>query len=82
MVSKHGITPPNAYLYLPAAKMPTKKRAKRSTEDGAAGMRSMPVDGSCAYHLASIAIYATSHPEKTDLDRWHSDADSARPGRQ
>ena len=78
MVSKHGITPPNAYLYLPAAKMPTKKRAKRSTEDGAGGMRSMPVDGSCAYHLASIAIYATSHPEKTDLDRWHSDADSAR----
>ena len=78
MVSKHGITAPSSYLYVPAPKKPKKKRAKRSTEDGAAGMRSMPLDDSCAYHLASIAIYATSHPDQTDLYLWPSDADSAR----
>ena len=78
MVSKHGITPPNSYLYLPAAKMPKQKRAKRSTEEGAAGMISMPMDDSCAYHLASMAIYATSNPNKVDVDLWPSDADGAR----
>jgi hypothetical protein len=78
MAVEHGIKPPSAYLYPPKPKKPKNKRVKRSTEEGAAGMRSMPADNSCAYHLASMAIYATLHPHETDLDQWPSDAASAR----
>ena len=78
MMVEHGIKPPSSYLYLPMAKKPKKKRVKRSSEEGAAGMRSMPADNSCAYHLASMAIYATLHPDVTDLDQWPSDVASAR----
>ncbi len=58
-MATHGIKSPSSYLYLPVAKKPNNKRVKRSSEEGAAGMRRMPADNSCAYHLTSMAIYAT-----------------------
>ena len=41
-------------------------------------MKSMPLDGSCAYHLASMAIYGTTHPDVPDIDAWPSDLAGAR----
>ena len=82
MADKHGVQKPSQFLYPPAAKKPTKKPkkkpAKTSAEEGTAGMRSMPADGSCAYHLAAMAIYGTSHLDVPDIDDWPSEAAVAR----
>ena len=82
MANKHGVQKPSEYLYPPAAKKPTKKPrkkpAKTSAEEGTAGMRSMPLDGSCAYHLAAMASYGTLHLEVPDIDDWPSEAAVAR----
>ena len=78
MASEHGVTAPNPLLYPPAPKKPKKKRSKGSPKEGAAGMKSMPSDGSCAYHLASMAMYATAHPDKPDIEHWPTEAGSAR----
>ena len=72
MAVEHGIKPPSAYLYPPKPKKPKNKRVKRSTEEGAAGMRSMPTDNSCAYHLAGMALYASRHLDHPDIDQWTS----------
>jgi hypothetical protein len=38
---------------------------------------SMPADGSCAYHLAGMALYASRHPDHPDIDQWTSDVAGA-----
>ena len=78
MAVEHGVTAPSPLLYPPAPKKPKKKPSKGSPKEGAAGMRSMPSDGSCAYHLASMAMYATAHLDKPDIDHWPADGESAR----
>ena len=78
MVSKHGVTVPSSLLYPPAPKKSKKKPSKGSPKEGAASMRSMPSDGSCAYHLASMAMYATAHLDEPDIDHWPTDGESAR----
>ena len=74
MAAEHDIKKPHDYLYPPAAKKPK----KTSAEEGTAGMKSMPGDGSCAYHLASMAIYGTSHLDALDIDDWPAEVELGR----
>jgi hypothetical protein len=84
MVDEHGVQKSSQSLYPPPApakkpkKKPKKKPAKTSAEEGTAGMRSMPADGSCAYHLASMAIYGTSHLDELDIDDWPAEVELGR----
>ena len=78
MAAEHDIKKPHDYLYPTAAKKPKKKPAKTSAEEGTAGMKSMPLDGSCAYHLASMAIYGTSHLDVLDIDNWPAEVELGR----
>jgi hypothetical protein len=78
MADKHGVQKPSPSLYPPAAKKPKKKPGKTSAEEGTAGMKSMPGDGSCAYHLAAMAIYGTSHLDELDIDDWPAEVEVGR----
>jgi hypothetical protein len=82
MADEHGVQKPSQSLYPPAAKKPKnkpkKKPGKTSAEEGTAGMKSMPGDGSCAYHLASMAIYGTSNLDVQDIDDWPAEVELGR----